>query len=185
MAIAAKRKLTYADFVKIPADGNRHEIIEGEWVMTPAPGLDHQTAVLNIGRLLADHVERRNLGRVFVSPVDVLLSRHSILEPDVVYVSKGRAAILRGRKNIRGAPDLAVEVSSPSTAAEDRDRKLKAYRGARVREYWIVDLFGRFVEIHEFGRPARKRVYQEGQSFESRLLPGLRIEVDALFAGVR
>ena len=179
MAIAAK-KLTYADYEKIPPDGFRHEIIEGEEFMTPSPNLDHQAVVGNIFRIVANHVLSLKLGRVFVAPTDVLLSEHDMVEPDVVFVAEKNLSILK-EKNIQGPPDLVVEVLSPSTAAQDRGPKLGLYDRAGVREYWIVDLSGRTVEVREFGSPRRTRVYQEGQSFETAILPGLVVRVDDLF----
>src|SRR5438093_1516668 len=110
------KKLTYADYAKMPADGFRHEIIEGEEYMTPAPNLDHQAVVGNVFRLIANHVAARKLGRVFVAPTDVILSEHDIVEPDVVFVSDKHLSILSD-KNIQGAPDLVIEVLSPSTAS--------------------------------------------------------------------
>ena len=181
MAVIAKKLLTYSDYAKIPAAGNRHEIIEGEWIMTPAPLPEHQEVVLAIARLLADCIDSKKLGKVFVAPVDVVLSRHDILEPDVVFVSRRRRSIIK-KKNIQGAPDLVVEVSSPSTAAEDRGRKHRTYERRGVREYWIVDLFSRTIVVHEFGRRRRTRILQEGQTFESALLPGLTIAVDKVFS---
>jgi Uma2 family endonuclease len=179
MATSVK-KLTYTDFEKIPADGFRHEIIGGEEFMTPAPNLDHQTAVVNLTAILRDHALAHKLGRVFVAPTDVILSQHDIVEPDVVFVSERQSSILT-EKNIQGAPVLVVEVLSPSTQAEDRGPKLALYERSGVAEYWIVDPHNRTVEVREFGSPRRTRVYKEGQSFESTQLPGLRVKLDDLF----
>jgi len=180
MATALRHKMTYADLVKLPPDLHRHEILEGEWFMTPAPVPDHQRVVRNIIILLDAHAEALDLGEVLGSPVDCLLSRYTVLEPDVVFVARDRAAIVR-KKYIKGAPDLVVEVSSPSTAAIDRGRKLALYRRYGVREYWIVDLFARVVEVHEFGRRAVTRIHKEGQRFETACLPGLKVSVDEVF----
>jgi Uma2 family endonuclease len=174
------RKLTYADYEKIPADGFRHEIIGGEEFMTPAPNLDHQTVVGNVYRLLANHVLAKKMGRVFMAPTDVLLSKYDIVEPDVLFVSEKHRSILR-EKNIEGAPDLVVEVLSPSTQAEDRGPKLTLYERSGIEEYWIVDPSSKTVEIREFGARRRTRVYKEGQSFESTLLPGLTLPLAEVF----
>lgn len=174
------RKLTYADYEKIPADGFRHEIIGGEEFMTPAPNLDHQAAVVNLTSILRDHVRTKKLGRVFVAPTDVLLSKHDIVEPDVVYVSESRISILT-EKNIQGAPDLVIEVLSPSTQAEDRGPKLALYERSGVAEYWMADPASKTVEIREFGSTRRTRVYKEGQSFESALLAGLSVRLSDVF----
>jgi Uma2 family endonuclease len=175
------RKLTYADYEKIPADGFRHEIIGGDEFMTPAPNLDHQRVVVKLTAMLENHAAGKKLGRVFVAPTDVVLSKHDIVEPDVLFVSEGRRSIL-GDKAIEGAPDLVVEVLSPSTQVEDRGPKLALYERSGVAEYWIVDPSSKTVEIREFGATRRTRVYQEGQSFESALLPGLPIQLSDVFA---
>lgn len=176
----AARKLTYADYARIPEDGCRHEIIGGEECMTPAPTPDHQTSLFNLTRLVGNHVVAHALGRVLAAPIDVVLSRHDIVQPDLLFVSRKRVSII-GPKNVREAPDLVVEVLSPSTASLDRGSKLKLYDRAGVREYWIVDLGARTVEVHEFGRTRRTRVFQEGQSFASEFLPGLSIAVSSIF----
>jgi Uma2 family endonuclease len=175
------RKLTYADYEKIPADGFRHEIIGGDEFMTPAPNLDHQRVVVKLTTLLENHVAGRKLGGIYVAPTDVLLSKHDIVEPDVIFISEKRKSIL-GEKNIEGAPDLVIEVLSPSTQAEDRGPKLALYERSGIAEYWIVDPPSKTVEIREFGTTRRTRVYKEGQSFESSLLPGLVVKLSDVFA---
>jgi|SRR5579862_3426195 len=175
------KKLTYADYEKIPADGFRHEIIGGEEFMTPAPNLDHQTVVVNLTAILRDYTLAKKLGRVFVAPTDVLLSKHDIVEPDVIFVSEKRLSILT-EKNIQGAPDLVIEVLSPSTQAEDRGPKLALYERSGVAEYWIADPTSKTVEIREFGTTRRTRVYKEGQAFESVLLAGLSVKLADVFA---
>jgi Uma2 family endonuclease len=176
----AARKLTYEDFARIPDDGFRHEIIEGEEFTTPAPVPEHQTVLLNVLDLVRSHVKARNLGKVFVAPTDVVLSEHDIVEPDLLFISSDRLSIV-GPRNIQGAPDLVVEVTSPSTAALDRGPKLELYRRSGIREYWIVDPASRTVEIHEFGSPRRTRVYRDDPSFASAILPELTVRVADFF----
>lgn len=180
MSRASLRKLTYADYEKIPPDRQRHEILDGAECMTPAPDPDHQECVLRIARSLADHADARRLGRVFVAPTDVVLSAHDIVQPDVFFISEQRAGIV-GRRNVQGAPDLVVEVLSPSSAAQDRGAKRALYERAGVREYWIVDLEARAVEIHDLGENRRVRVYREGERLESASLRGLELDVSDLF----
>ena len=176
------RKLTLADYEKIPADGYRHEIIEGEEFVTPSPEVPHQRVSRNLESLLHVHVSRERLGEVLAAPTDVVLSDTDVVVPDLVFVSAANAAIVT-RKNIQGAPDLVVEILSPSTASIDRGAKRVLYERAGVREYWIVDPDAKTLEIHEFGSPRRTRVHKEGQSFTSALLPGLTIRLDELFGG--
>lgn len=174
------KKLTYADYEMMPADGFRHEILDGEELMTPAPNPDHQAVVVNLTALLRDHTKARRLGRVFVAPTDVVLSEHDLVQPDLLFVAETRAHIV-GSKNIEGAPDLVIEVLSPSTETVDRVQKRALYDRSGVREYWMVDLASKTVEIHEFGSPRRTRVYKEGQHFESVVLPGLTVRLTDIF----
>jgi len=172
--------MTYLDLVRLPEDGNRHEIIDGEWYMTPPPTTDHQLVVAKIIYLLSAHVRPRKLGGVMVGP-GVYFGRHDCVEPDVVYLLARRKA-LRKRAYIRGGPDLVVEVLSPTTESVDRGRKLPLYRDRGVSEYWIVNTANRTGEVYEFG-PLRKRsVFQEGQTFKSAAVKDLQVDVDEIFS---
>ncbi len=184
MATVAARRLGYADFLKFPEDGNRHEVIGGEWFMTPPPPTDHQLVVNQIAFTITTHSRARRLGLVLTSPVGVMLSPHDVVQPDVLFIASRRASI-RKKDCVRGAPDLVVEVASPSTAGADRGRKSDLYKLSGVREYWIVDPFARTVEVRDFGRVRRTCVFQEGQSFSSALLPGLVLEVSEIFSPLR
>ena len=179
MATAAK-KLTYDDYVNFPADGHRHEIISGEEFMTPSPEVPHQRSSRKLERILDEHVVRHKLGEVFDAPIDVVLGREDIVVPDIIFISTARASIIE-RKNIQGAPDLVVEILSPSTAAYDRGAKRALYERAGVREYWIVDPASETLEIQEMGSPRRVRIYKTGQSFESALFPGLTVRPADIF----
>ncbi|HSP98814.1 MAG TPA: Uma2 family endonuclease [Candidatus Dormibacteraeota bacterium] len=130
--------LTYRDLWHTPDDGNRWEIIGGEVFVTPAPFVPHQDVVLNLATLLRTHTRAHRLGRVFVSPIAVVLERPSGVQPDLVFVSRARRGIIQ-EKGIFGAPDLIVEVTSPSTATRDRGMKLDLYARVGVRYYWLVD----------------------------------------------
>lgn len=137
--------LTYADYCSIPEDGLRHEIIGGEHFMTPVPELYHQALVVRFSAELLRRFERSGLGRVFASPVDVQLSDHDVVQPDIVVVLDARREILH-RSRIIGAPDLVIEILSPSTRSRDCREKRQLYETHRVSEYWIVDPETRLVE---------------------------------------
>ena len=145
--------LTADDLAELPDDGKRRELFEGELVMTPAPSLDHQDIVLTLARILSAHFDDRGLGRVMVAPVDVVLSRVTVLQPDVVVVLADRIGILAER-GVHGAPDLVVEVMSPSTSAADRRVKPQLYVHHGVRHYWLVD--PRAKQLTEFVAEGRK-----------------------------
>ena len=146
-------KLTYEDYVSIPEDGRRHEIVDGEHVVSPAPTPSHQKVSRWIQYQLFERIERPGLGQVIYAPIDVHLSQFDLAQPDLVVVMDARAAIV-GAKKIDGAPDLVVEVLSPGTRHRDRGKKLRMYERNRVPEYWIVDPVARCVERFALGRDA-------------------------------
>jgi Uma2 family endonuclease len=140
-----RSKLTYAEYERIPEDGKRHEILDGEHHVNPAPGTYHQTVSRRIQFQLYEQIELTGRGQVFNAPIDVELSRHDIVQPDLAVVLEERRAIITPTR-IEGAPDLIVEILSPSTSQIDRVLKKELYRRAGVPEYWVVDPEGRTVE---------------------------------------
>lgn len=139
------RKLTFGDYWRFPQDRQRHEIVGGVHHVSPSPHLPHQTVVTRLAAALLRRIEEPGLGRVLVAPFAVQLGPHDVVEPDVLVVLKARAEILT-RKRVLGAPDLVVEVLSPSTKAYDHGIKRDLYERARVSEYWLVDAEARTVE---------------------------------------
>jgi len=139
--------LTYRDFEALPADGRRYELHDGELVVTAAPGVPHQRLVGRLFRLLQQHVEEHQLGEVFVSPIDCILSDTTVVEPDLVYVESASSS----RVSLRGIeepPTLAVEILSSSTARIDRGAKLQLYARHGISYYWIVDPDERRIEAY-------------------------------------
>jgi Uma2 family endonuclease len=145
--------LTYEDYCRLPNDGRRYEILEGELAVTPAPTPRHQEVLVNLLRLLDEHVRARGLGKVYVAPIDVILSRTSVVQPDLVFVSTARLSLVSTR-GIEGPPDLVVEVLSPTTEAQDRGPKLQLYAGYGVAHYWLVDAEAHRLEAHELAGAA-------------------------------
>ena len=143
--LSARVILTYEDYAALPDDGRRYELYESELVMTPSPRPRHQVVIGNLYMLMVDHVRRHGLGDVYLSPIDVVLSRITVLQPDLVYVERDRLGIVTERA-LEGAPTLVVEVLSPSTDARDRGVKLTLYARYGVPFYWIVDPAARRVQ---------------------------------------
>ena len=139
--------LTYQDLLDTPDDGRRYEILEGELYVTAAPNLAHQHCVGMLLQIIGPHVRVRGLGRIFVAPTDVLLSDVSVVEPDLVFISRQRLDVLTPA-NVAGTPDLAIEVLSPSSEWTDRGRKMQLYRQYAVPNYWLVDPASRVAEAH-------------------------------------
>jgi len=132
------RKLTYEDYLRFPEDGNRHEILDGEHYVTAAPYPRHQVVVAELMGWIVPFVRHRRLGRFLPAPVDVLLDRHDIVQPDLLFISNASMKILT-EKNVQGAPDLVIEVLSDSTRKRDEGIKLERYELLGVQEYWVVD----------------------------------------------
>ena len=180
----AHRKLTYEDYVHFPDDGRRHEILDGEHYVTAAPYPRHQAILGELYYWIRSFLGQNRLGRVFFAPVDVLLSRHDIVQPDLLFISNERLTVLK-EKNVQGAPDLVSEVLSPSTRRIDEGLKLNRYELLDVREYWTVDPSRNVVRVY---RRAGDRLRKEaeltaaaGDRLTTALLPGLEIPLAELF----
>lgn len=184
-----RKKLTYADFVLFPDDGKRHELIDGVHYVTPSPYIPHQVLVgrlyLAIGNFLAT---RRQLGRVFLSPVDVVMSEHDIVVPDLIFVAGDQQSILT-EANVQGPPALVVEILSPGTRRRDEGIKRRLFDEKGVSEYWLVDR-----------KPMRVSVYRRADDgtfplsatlsaaaddhLETSLLPGFVLSISELFSEI-
>ena len=139
--------LTYEDYVLLPNDRNRYEILEGELTVTPAPSTKHQTASVNLLVLLSQYIKERDLGKLFHAPIDLILESTSVLQPDLLFVSKARQDIITDRA-VEGAPDLVIEILSPTTSRTDRVTKAQIYARHSVPAYWIVDPEQQVIEIY-------------------------------------
>jgi Uma2 family endonuclease len=140
-----KPALEYDDYATLPDDGKVHEVIAGDLFVTPAPTPFHQRASKRLQRQLEAYFEGRGLGEVFNAPIDVILSRHDILQPDLVVVADPGLISERG---IEGPPLLVVEVLSPSSVQRDRVVKLHRYATLGVPHYWILDADARHIACY-------------------------------------
>jgi Uma2 family endonuclease len=175
-------KLTYDDFLLLPDDGKRHELLDGEHVVTPSPNRRHQDFLMRLIESLGPHARTRGLGKLWAAPFDVVLSFHDVVEPDLIFLSRERLARMTDA-NVQGAPDLLVEVLSPSTAQRDRTVKRRIYQNFGVREYWLADPEERSILQIRFEAPAgaAEVLLTDGDRLTSDLLPGWEVEVGALF----
>ena len=143
-------KLTYADYELFPDDDLRHEIIDGEHYVTASPITRHQRISLSLLHLIQSYLDTHPIGELFSAPFDVVLSFHDVVVPDLIYLSKARAQLLTV-KNLQGAPDLVVEILSPSTRPRDERLKRDLYERVGVEEYWLVDPDQNVVTIYRRG----------------------------------
>ncbi len=182
MAIATRSKLTYDDLRLFPNDGKRHELIDGEHIMTPAPKTSHQRASINLATLLHTFVRAHNLGAVFSAPFDIVFSDFDVTEPDLIFISRARENILT-EDNARGAPDLVIEILSPSTAEMDRKTKFRLYEKYGVREYWLVSPEAENVQIFALRANGYELLgnFTGGQQVRSEVLSGFACGAEEVF----
>jgi Uma2 family endonuclease len=174
-------KFAYEDYLKWP-DEERWEIIDGKaWDMTPAPSTKHQRLVIR----LAAFLEAALAGTpcvAFTAPTDVVLSRHDVVQPDVLVVCDEQKIT---HDNIQGAPDLVVEVLSPGTARKDRREKYALYEKFRVKEYILIDPDGQYVErfrLDQDGSFSKGEILSPQEALQSRSIEGVVIPLWEVFA---
>lgn len=180
--MGTRLKLTYQDYVLLPDDGKRYEILDGDLYVTPSPTARHQKVSVNLFLGLSQHVRANGLGEVFYAPLDVILADDSIAQPDLLFISNERLPIVRDW--VHGAPDLVIEILSPGT--RDRDRTLKRHLYARygVRELWLVDPEARTAEVFALD-PASEippRIFADRDTLASGVLPTLRLPLEPIWA---
>ena len=185
MATVGNRKLTAEEFAALPEppDGSKQELVRGEVVTMPPPGLEHGECQLNLGTLLKLYLREHPIGRVFTeSGVITERGEDTVRGPDVVYWSKERLPLgLRVRGYHDQPPDLCVEVLSPSNTQRQIQEKVKEYLFAGVRTVWVVDPESRRVEVYR--GPDEGRILNEGATLDGEdVLPGFRCRVAELFA---
>jgi Uma2 family endonuclease len=174
---------TYTEYASLPDDGQRYEILNGVLYMAPSPNGKHQDVAGEIFFYLRNHVKVNGLGLVRLAPFDVKLTPDDVVQPDVFVVLNEPSSRI-AEKHIEGAPDLVIEIASPSTATYDRHNKLLAYARAEVPEYWIVDPEARTVEVLTL---EARDVYQSLGVFRgkttlpSEVLPDFSIQVEQFF----
>lgn len=182
MPTVKEKPHTVRDYKLLP-EGAPYQLIEGELIMTPAPNPLHQIISGNLFKKISGFIEGRKAGTVIYSPVDVYIDDENVFQPDLVFISKERREIIK-EDGIHGAPDLVIEILSPSTAYYDMKKKFRVYERRGVKEYWIVDPGMRGIEIFtntdKGNFTLNLKVYEKG-AVTSSFLAGLEISIDAVF----
>ena len=174
-------KLTYEDYCATP-DDKRCELLNGDLMMVPAPNLKHQDVQAELGSKLRQFIREHALGKLFFAPCDVVLSNTDVVQPDLLFISREREHVLTA-ENVRGAPDLVIEILSPSTADRDLGYKHELYGRHGVLEYWVLDPMAETVAVHR----QRDGVLELTDTFGRRdtlrtpLLKGLELQLDDVF----
>lgn len=174
-------RFTHPDLREMPENGRRYEVIEGELCVSPPPKTRHQRILTRfLVSLFA--VQEAGMGVALPAPVDIHLDDQNCVQPDVVFVRSEHADII-GEDDIRGVPDLVVEVLSRSTRARDLGAKLRLYARFGVRVYWVVDPDAETVTV--FDRQAegyiQSAVLRAADTLCSEPLPGFELGVEGLF----
>lgn len=172
---------TYDEMLeKLPESNLPMELWDGELIMSPTPTPSHQDIVFNFAQRLKDFVSRKELGTVYLSPLDVVLSQHRVVQPDVLFISRANRGIIQDR--IRGVPDLVMEVISPGSWQRDRVEKKELYEQFEIPEYWIVDPETESIEVFALVKGQYQLLCRASgkQSAKSKLLSGFGISFQKL-----
>jgi len=181
------QKWTYADYKAWELKpGERYEIIYGEAYAMSAPNDDHQTILMELSRQFANFLVGKPC-KVYPAPYDVRLfyeedeSDDTVVQPDITVICDKEK---RGFEGCRGAPDLVIEILSPSNTAIEMQRKFNLYHAAGVREYWVVDKANKTLTVHLFDSESENvisRIYREKDTVPVSVLKGLSVELAPVF----
>jgi Uma2 family endonuclease len=189
MEIASKSvKLTVDDLRRLPDDGLRHELIDGEHYVSPALRTKHQRVSGQIFGRMFMYLREHPLGRAYYAPLDVVFSEIDCIEPDLFYISHERAARQITEDYMEGPPDLLAEILSPPTKHVDRGVKHRLYERFRVPEYWIIDPENEVVKVYRLeegglllSSELSRRTVTSVPRLSTPLLPGFELSLEEIF----
>ena len=175
-----QKKLTYSDYTA-KDDGFRYELINGELLMSPAPSFFHQMSNSDLALFLKLYIKEHSLGWVVEAPTDVILDNYNTVQPDIIFISKENFSKIK-KNAMYGAPDLVVEIISPNSIRRDRYIKKELYEKHGVKEFWLVDIENKSVEV--FNNNDRHfelfSLTVETGKIESNLFPELEILIESI-----
>lgn len=177
---APMRHYTSTDWETWPAENSRVELIDGEMIVSPEPSIRHERIVARLAHQLLDAV-RISGGEAFLGHAAVRFSNGTVVVPDLIWIAESRRGIL-SKQYVEGAPDLVIEVLSPSNRKHDLEVKRRLYERECVREFWIVDPEGddlALLDLHQTGY--RKRRIESIDTVRSAALPEFTIDLGRLF----
>lgn len=177
-----RRRVSYDDLAQMPDDGRRYELYDGEVVVVPSPILLHQVVAWRVCRILDDYAGQTG-GLAVASPMDVIFSDYDVVQPDILFLTADSMRTVSLMDRVRQPPDLAVEVLSPSTASNDRGRKMRMFQRYGVPEYWIVDPIAETIEIYRLAESAYALVgtFSGSEKMYSSALPDLTVVPSSVF----
>jgi Uma2 family endonuclease len=177
------RPITRHEYVLIPEGAPNHQLIEGDLVVSPSPSSFHQDILINLVTIFRSYLREHPIGKIYVAPLDTYLSDINVFQPDLLFVRKENLPIVE-EHGIEGAPDLAIEILSKTTAKYDLGIKRSIYARTGVEELWIIDPAKRTLALYRLAENPETPVatYRAKQKFTSEMFPGLTIELTAVFA---
>lgn len=178
----SRKDYTLEDYLALTDEYPRYELLEGELIEMVSPTSKHQIVLALLFRQLDRHCDIHKLGIVLTAPLDVILAPNVVVQPDLLFISVARRSQLIGER-INGAPDLVVEIISPTSSGRDLLQKRKLYARHGVAEYWIVDPGDRTIEVQRLTGNLYSTValFEPGQSLVSTIFPGLAVELALVF----
>ncbi len=177
------KRSTYADYKALDVDDNFwYELINGELVKKSSPAPRHQMIQAKLFRLLANYAFENKRGEVLCAPVDVYVDDENVPQPDLLFIANENAHIITD-DGIMGAPNLVVEILSPSSIKRDRSQKLHLYERLCVPEYWIIDPKSATVELYLLaGTVYDLHSYAvEAGTLDSTQLTGFSLDISQIF----
>lgn len=181
----AAKHWTYEEYYRLTPESHdeRYEIDNGELVPMPAPTVVHQRIIMELAHAMDPFTKEHALGEIFISPLDVIFDDDNTAQPDLLFVTTARKEIIKER-GVFGAPDMVVEVLSPSSTRRDREEKSTKYLRFMVQEYWLVNPIERSIEVRIWRGDywAVHSLAREIRSAESLILPGFSLDLTRVFA---
>ena len=179
--MATTPRLTYQDYANLESD-DRYELLDGKLILLDSNSRDHQSVSISLMSEMYVFVKENDLGSVYVAPFDVLFTDTDVVQPDILFISREREHILT-QANVQGAPDLIVEILSPSSSTRDWRAKRELYASHGVREYWIIDPTNRIVSILllQDGVLEIDQTHTEDDTATSTVLDGFSVSLDSIF----
>jgi len=181
VSITEKKRVTYADYLKID-DNNRYEIFQGELRMVPAPSTGHQDISRNLEFLIWKFVKEKRLGKVFYAPIDVVFDDDEVFQPDIIFIRNESKSII-DKNAIHGAPQIVIEIISPSSSFYDTIEKKEVYRRYGVEEFWLVFPDEKAIEILTLEKGIYSELWRSKKEgiVKSKVLEGLEIDLKDIF----
>jgi Uma2 family endonuclease len=181
--IPKQKLLTYADYVLLtPPDSGNYELHNGQIIYMPSPIPPHQKLSMRLSSRLFNHTDENKLGEIFTAPMDVVFNPIDTFQPDIFFLSNDRLHLI-GDKKIEGAPDLVVEILSPSNNPKEMGYKKVIYEMSNVKEYWIINLKKQILTQYENieGEFISRRIFQNTDTLTSITVNGFEMPMSKLF----